>query len=154
VKVTSSEHATVAWLLHKVRFKHARPDQVIGMRTACNSEVLDAWLQDETRVLYPLRSQEELIVLYRRQLPRRVGNDHFEGVKVIGNGGFSSVVLGNPQPVRKRDTGRLYADKKLDVSSVLSQGKAGQVYNEREVLTKLDSPFVIKLSWAFQTVRG
>lgn len=154
VKVISNEQATVAWLLNKVKLKHSRPENVLGLRTACCSEILDSWLLDESRILYPLKTGQELIVMYRERVAPEIGQDHFEPIEVIGRGGFSSVILGIGQTVRKRDTGKLYADKKLSKAYLLTQSKVSQVYNEREVLAMVNSPFVIKLHWAYQTVRS
>lgn len=66
----------------------------------------------------------------------------FEQLKVIGRGGFSRVVL-----CRKRDTGMLYAMKIVAKSTA----KRHRVLAEKDIMTRLDHPRILKLHWAFQT---
>jgi serum/glucocorticoid-regulated kinase 2 len=76
--------------------------------------------------------------------------DDFEQIKVIGRGGFSRVVL-----ARKKDTGRLYALKIMKKSRVFKEKKLKPIMSERNILEMLNHkhPFIIKLHWAFQSVR-
>jgi serine/threonine protein kinase len=66
----------------------------------------------------------------------------FEQLKVIGRGGFSRVVL-----CRKKDTGMLYAMKIVAKSTA----KRHRVLAEKDIMTRLDHPRIVKLHWAFQT---
>lgn len=64
----------------------------------------------------------------------------------MGRGGFSTVILG-----RKKDTGRVYAIKILPKDKVVGAGHLKPVLTERDIMAKLDHPFLIKLHWAFQS---
>lgn len=63
---------------------------------------------------------------------------------MIGRGGFSKVLL-----CRKKDTGRLYAAKVIKKSKIVNENKIKPILSERNVLEKIDHPFIIKLHWAF-----
>ncbi|PFH38467.1 putative serine/threonine protein kinase AktR [Besnoitia besnoiti] len=74
---------------------------------------------------------------------------HFRDEGVIGSGGFSVVYK-----VRKKDTGRLYAMKVVAKDKVAHERhKIRRALSERDVLKQCDSPFIVKLYWAFQTRR-
>jgi hypothetical protein len=94
VQITAQDQTTVGWLLASVRAGHGSPNQVLALRTETSSEVLDAWLLDELRVLYPLKDKERLVVVYREQVARPIAYAHFNILKVLGRGGFSQVTLG------------------------------------------------------------
>ena len=79
---------------------------------------------------------------------KEVCKKDFEQIKVIGRGGFSRVIL-----VRKKDTGRLYAMKIMKKNKIIREKKLKPILSERKVLEKLKHPFIIKLHWAFQSVR-
>ncbi|EPT28743.1 serine/threonine protein kinase AktR, putative [Toxoplasma gondii ME49] len=66
---------------------------------------------------------------------------------VIGQGGFSVVYK-----VRKKDTGRLYALKVVAKNKIAHEpNKIRRALSERDVLKQCDSPFVVRLFWAFQS---
>jgi serine/threonine protein kinase len=67
---------------------------------------------------------------------------------VIGRGGFSRVIL-----VRKKDSGRLYAMKIMKKNKIMREKKLKPILSERKVLEKIKHPFIIKLHWAFQSVK-
>jgi len=71
----------------------------------------------------------------------------FEILKVIGKGGFSTVL-----EVRKKDTCMIYAMKVISKTFVVQKGKADQIMTERNILTKTNHPFIVKLHYAFQSV--
>eukprot|EP00698_Gefionella_okellyi_P011746 TRINITY_DN3121_c0_g1_i2.p1 TRINITY_DN3121_c0_g1~~TRINITY_DN3121_c0_g1_i2.p1 ORF type:complete len:322 (+),score=39.11 TRINITY_DN3121_c0_g1_i2:51-1016(+) len=69
----------------------------------------------------------------------------FHIIAPISKGAYGRVLL-----ARKKNTGRLYAIKaiaKVDVRSTLQD-----VQTEREILMRMDNPFVVKLHYCFQTV--
>ena len=73
----------------------------------------------------------------------------FQQLKVIGRGGFSKVLL-----VRKKDSGLLFAMKVMSKQFLMADNKFKQVLSERNIMSSLDHPFVVKLYWAFQSVRN
>ena len=76
----------------------------------------------------------------------RVNEYSFEAIRVIGRGSFGKVYL-----VQKKDTGQFFAMKSLKKEIVLKRKQKESTYAERLILEKVDSPFVVKLHYAFQT---
>ncbi|EFH60951.1 hypothetical protein ARALYDRAFT_478176 [Arabidopsis lyrata subsp. lyrata] len=66
-----------------------------------------------------------------------VGIDDFEVMKVVGKGAFGKVYQ-----VRKKETSEIYAMKK---------NHAEYMKAERDILTKIDHPFIVQLKYSFQT---
>jgi len=74
--------------------------------------------------------------------------DDFEILKVIGKGGYATVVM-----ARKKDSGYLYAIKIMDKKHLLSCMTPSAIVRECQINRKLKSSnFVIDLYWAFQNV--
>ena len=72
--------------------------------------------------------------------------DDFEILKVIGKGGYASVVM-----ARKKDSGLLYAIKIMDKKHLLTCMTPSAIVREVQINRKLKkSNFVIDLYWAFQ----
>eukprot|EP01016_Furgasonia_blochmanni_P055827 TRINITY_DN9404_c0_g1_i7.p1 TRINITY_DN9404_c0_g1~~TRINITY_DN9404_c0_g1_i7.p1 ORF type:complete len:557 (-),score=52.58 TRINITY_DN9404_c0_g1_i7:651-2321(-) len=69
----------------------------------------------------------------------------FQIITVLGRGSYGEVMM-----VRKVDTGQQFAMKIIDKNFLSKEKKQYQVYVEREVLTKLRHPNVIKLYYSFQ----
>ncbi|KAI8809436.1 kinase-like domain-containing protein [Cladochytrium replicatum] len=79
--------------------------------------------------------------------PRKVGVDDFQMLSVIGKGAYGKVFL-----VRKRDKNRVYAMKVLKKATLLLHSTASmQPITERDLLSKISHPFIVKLYYAFQT---
>ncbi|CAK60107.1 unnamed protein product (macronuclear) [Paramecium tetraurelia] len=76
----------------------------------------------------------------------KVGLKDFIFLKNIGVGGFSLVYL-----VRKKDTGKFYALKLIDKEFIIAKKKQQIVLNERNIMTLLNSPFLLHLSYAFES---
>ncbi|CAD8210434.1 unnamed protein product [Paramecium pentaurelia] len=72
--------------------------------------------------------------------------DDFEILKCIGVGGFSRVYL-----VRKKDSGYFYAMKLIDKNFILNSNKEIIINNERQVMEQLNSPYLAKLFYSFET---
>eukprot|EP00475_Leptophrys_vorax_P001013 TRINITY_DN10531_c0_g1_i1.p1 TRINITY_DN10531_c0_g1~~TRINITY_DN10531_c0_g1_i1.p1 ORF type:complete len:630 (+),score=147.33 TRINITY_DN10531_c0_g1_i1:32-1891(+) len=76
----------------------------------------------------------------------KVTMDDFDLVKVIGRGAFGKVLL-----VRKRDTKIIYAMKILKKSGLKTAKQMQLLMNERNILEKIQHPFIMGLRFAFQT---
>lgn len=72
--------------------------------------------------------------------------DDFELVRVIGKGSFGKVTL-----VKKRTDGKLYAMKVLAKQNIIKRKQVEHTRTERNVLGRLNHPFIVKLHYAFQT---
>lgn len=70
----------------------------------------------------------------------------FEMLKVIGRGTFGKVVL-----VRNKFDNHLYALKCLKKSHIIATRNLTNLKNEKKILMKIDSPFIIKLRHTFQS---
>ena len=55
--------------------------------------------------------------------------------------------------VRKKDSGLLFAMKVMQKAFLMTDGKLKQVLCERNIMESLDHPFLVKLHWAFQSVK-
>ncbi|KAI8325885.1 AGC/AKT protein kinase [Martensiomyces pterosporus] len=72
--------------------------------------------------------------------------DQFDLLKVIGKGSFGKVMQ-----VRKLDTGRIYAMKILSKSKIVMRSEVAHTLAERNVLAKINHPFIVPLKFSFQT---
>jgi len=72
--------------------------------------------------------------------------DSFVTLRILGRGGFGAV-----SACKKSDTGRLYAMKVMDKRRIHAKRAETLVLNERAILAKTHSPFVVGLRYAFQT---
>ncbi|KAJ2805772.1 Serine/threonine-protein kinase, partial [Coemansia helicoidea] len=71
--------------------------------------------------------------------------EQFDLLKVIGKGSFGKVLQ-----VRKRDTGRIYAMKILSKSKIVMRSEVAHTLAERNVLAKINHPFIVPLKFSFQ----
>ena len=69
----------------------------------------------------------------------------FEKLYVLGKGGYSTVYL-----VRKKDNKKLYSMKTLKKSFIKSNNQINQTLSEKRILSKINSPFIVKLFYSFQ----
>jgi len=75
-----------------------------------------------------------------------VGIDDFEVLKLVGQGAFGKVYQ-----VRKKGTAEIYAMKVMRKDKVVEKNHAEYMKAERDILTKVDHPFVVQLRYSFQT---
>lgn len=76
---------------------------------------------------------------------KTININHFEIVKVIGRGSFGKVYL-----VQKTDTKEFFAMKVLKKEAISTSAQRIHTFAERKILQNIDSPFVVKLHYAFQ----
>ena len=76
---------------------------------------------------------------------RGVGPEDFEILKVVGEGAFGKVYQ-----VRRIGTCEIYAMKVMRKDRILERNHAEYMNSEREILTKLDHPFIVRLRYSFQ----
>ncbi|XP_036625300.1 3-phosphoinositide-dependent protein kinase 1-like [Trichosurus vulpecula] len=77
--------------------------------------------------------------------PWRKGPEDFAFGKVLGEGSFAIVVL-----ARDLATSKDYAIKILEKKQIIREKKAQYVTSERDVMSRLDHPFFVKLYFTFQ----
>ncbi|CAG9319031.1 unnamed protein product [Blepharisma stoltei] len=76
---------------------------------------------------------------------RSVSMENFTLLSCIGKGSYGKVLL-----VRKKDTGELLAMKMLKKDYIASRNQIEHTRTERNVLEKVNHPYIVKLKYAFQ----
>ena len=71
--------------------------------------------------------------------------NEFEKIKILGKGSFGKVIL-----VRLKKTNKLYALKILKKDLIRKKQQIIHTKTEREILEKMNNPFIAKLKFAFQ----
>ncbi|KAA8517631.1 hypothetical protein F0562_015105 [Nyssa sinensis] len=77
---------------------------------------------------------------------KSVGLEDFEVMKLVGQGAFGKVFQ-----VRKRGTSEIYAMKVMRKDKIMEKNHAEYMKAERDILTKIDHPFIVQLKYSFQT---
>lgn len=78
-----------------------------------------------------------------------VGLEDFEVLKVVGQGAFGKVYQ-----VRRRGTSDIFAMKVMRKDKIMQRNHAEYVISERDILTKVDHPFIVRLRYSFQVMFG
>ena len=76
----------------------------------------------------------------------KIGPSNFICLALLGQGSFGEVYL-----VKKKDSDDFYAMKVLDKCRIAKQNIFKYVLTERNVLSVMHNPFIVKLNYAFQT---
>ena len=79
-------------------------------------------------------------------LEEKIGPSNFVCLALLGQGSFGEVYL-----VKKKDSEDYYAMKVLDKCRIAKQNIFKYVLTERNVLSIIHHPFIVKLNYAFQT---
>jgi len=77
-----------------------------------------------------------------------LGPQHFDVLKLIGEGAFGKVTL-----VRNRINDKVYAMKSISKKLLIKKNHISYMKSEREILTKVVHPFIVSLKFAFQSER-
>nr|XP_025610538.1 serine/threonine-protein kinase AtPK2/AtPK19 isoform X3 [Arachis hypogaea] len=75
-----------------------------------------------------------------------IGVEDFEVLKVVGQGAFGKVYQ-----VRRTGTSEIYAMKVMRKDKIVQKNHAEYIKSERDILTKVVHPFIVRLRYAFQT---
>ncbi|XP_041065528.1 G protein-coupled receptor kinase 5 isoform X1 [Carcharodon carcharias] len=75
-----------------------------------------------------------------------VTKDTFRQYRVLGKGGFGEVCA-----CQVRATGKMYACKKLEKKRIKKRKGETMALNEKQILEKVNSRFVVSLAYAFET---
>lgn len=76
----------------------------------------------------------------------QIGPQHFDLLKLIGEGAFGKVIL-----VRNRLNKKIYAMKVLSKKLLRKKNNVQYMKSERDILTRISHPFVVPLYFAFQS---
>ncbi|XP_061375479.1 serine/threonine-protein kinase AtPK2/AtPK19-like [Gastrolobium bilobum] len=77
---------------------------------------------------------------------QRVSIEDFEILKVVGQGAFAKVYQ-----VRKKGTSEIYAMKVMRKDKIVEKNHAEYMKAERDILTKIEHPYIVQLRYSFQT---
>ncbi|CAD8198047.1 unnamed protein product [Paramecium pentaurelia] len=121
--------------------------EIVSFHTIDKNLPVDYYLQQTNKPLDIFSGQTlNLQPFFGTPQTSKVSLKDFIFVKCIGVGGFSRVYM-----VKKKSNGRFYAMKLIDKEFILQHKKQGIVQNERDIMTVLDHPFIIKLEYAFES---
>jgi len=76
----------------------------------------------------------------------KVTKEDFESLDILGKGSFANVVL-----ARRISTGKYYAMKVVNKQGLLDHKRVQDVFTERNVLTRSNHPYLLKLHHTFQS---
>ncbi|CAD8093322.1 unnamed protein product [Paramecium sonneborni] len=126
---------------------------VIGIKTCNISIPVDYILSKVERPLSLLNSSqlqpliiEPVFELENEIKTPRVSLKDFEFIRCIGMGGFSKVYM-----VRERKSGQYFAMKLIEKSPIIQQNKQTIIQNERDIMSILNHPFIVKMQYAFES---
>ncbi|XP_071532391.1 microtubule-associated serine/threonine-protein kinase 3 isoform X5 [Panulirus ornatus] len=74
--------------------------------------------------------------------------EDYENVKLISNGAYGAVYL-----VRHKMTKERFAMKKISKHNLMLRNQVEQVFNERDIMSFTDNPFVVSMICSFETKR-
>lgn len=74
-----------------------------------------------------------------------MGLEDFEVLKVVGQGAFGKVFQ-----VKRKGTSEIFAMKVMRKDRIMEKNHAEYMKAERDILTKVDHPFVVQLRYSFQ----
>jgi len=77
---------------------------------------------------------------------QKVTKDDFVMLKVVGRGSFGKVLQ-----VMKKDDQKIYAMKVLKKNAIIARKQVAHTLSERDIMQKIEHPFIVKLHYAFQT---
>nr|AML76750.1 putative LOV domain-containing protein [Desmidium aptogonum] len=141
--------------------RFAQEGEKIIVETANNIDGAVRELADpgaDAKDLWSIHSVPAVVKPHKRQDPAwqaildvvakdgRLGLKHFRPIKPLGAGDTGSVHL-----VELRDTGRLFAMKAMDKEVMINRNKVHRACTERDILGRLDHPFLPTLYASFQT---
>eukprot|EP00835_Amoeboradix_gromovi_P001043 NODE_41_length_29768_cov_0.533924.p6 type:complete len:363 gc:universal NODE_41_length_29768_cov_0.533924:26576-27664(+) len=112
-------------------------------------KTVDLWLAIHPPVPLPAgRSpgQIHLQLSLTKPQDKPITMEDFELMKVIGKGSFGKVMQ-----VKKKDTGRVYAMKIIKKSHIVETDEVEHTLAERQVLAKINNPFIVSLKFSFQS---
>ena len=76
----------------------------------------------------------------------KLTRDDFDDLAALGRGSFAKVVLS-----RNKKNGQLYALKVVEKQTILQQHRERDAFIERNIMRRVENPFILKLHATFQT---
>lgn len=111
-----------------------------SLYTKLNNQYMREFAKSSPYTRFCQWKYQELVV------PEQISLGDFSVHRIIGRGGFGEVY-----GCRKDNTGKMFALKLLDKKRIKVKKGEHLALNERNMLAKVNSPFVVNLYYAFQT---
>ena len=80
-----------------------------------------------------------------REQRKQISVTDFEPLTIIGRGAFGEVRL-----VRQKETGKVFALKKVNKNEMIKKNQVQHVKSERNILALAENPWVVELTFTFQ----
>ncbi|KAK6145717.1 hypothetical protein DH2020_022537 [Rehmannia glutinosa] len=90
---------------------------------------------------------EKYIVKVDSDSEKTVGLEDFEFLKLVGQGAFGKVYQ-----VRKTGSSEIFAMKVMRKDKIMEKNHAEYMKAERDILTKIDHPYIVQLRYSFQAM--
>jgi len=148
IPIPSSQYTRTPF--YSVLLHNSRDDQINRMLAKCTKKpgARDLNIFNERPKLL-VRPEKKKISMTPPKLvlpPSKVGPHDFRGLMQLGKGSFGEVYL-----VEKKDTQEVFALKVLRKEKVFGSNLVRYAFTERNILLKLNHPFIVKLNYSFQT---
>lgn len=111
-----------------------------------DADTISSWVLTIRMRLFCKPSYRENGDNKQNQQNKKVDEDSFEFLSVLGRGYFGKVTL-----VKQKDTDKLFAMKTIKKNQIFKQKKINNVLTERNILIQVDHPFIVNFYYAFQT---
>ncbi|NP_001131051.1 rhodopsin kinase grk7-a [Xenopus laevis] len=117
------------------------PELILLAKDAGNAFLMDAPFQDfQNSPFYDRFLQWKA---FERQ---PINQKYFYEFRILGKGGFGEVCA-----IQVKNTGQMYACKKLDKKRLKKKNGEKMALLEKEILEKVHSPFIVSLAYAYET---
>ena len=92
-----------------------------------------------------IKIQNSNITEIKKEYEKNLNRNYFEFLYIIGRGGFGKV-----WKVQLKKTKETYALKEMSKVKIIDRRSEESIISERELLSKLNHPFIVNMYFAFQ----
>lgn len=138
-------NSNVEWLYNeylKERLMHVTEGDDLSLipclKTVNRDINLDSLLTKPNVLLSAFPAITDLEPYYMEPI-KTIDFSSFKILGLIGKGAFSNVFV-----VRRKDTGEVFAMKAMKKSQFILQDKEEYIFNEREILSTMDHPYIVR----------
>ncbi|KAM8953411.1 rhodopsin kinase GRK7 [Pelodytes ibericus] len=118
-----------------------KQELILLAKEETNAFLMDAPFQDFQNSLFYDR-----FLQWKAFERQPITHKYFYEFRVLGKGGFGEVCA-----IQVKNTGQMYACKKLDKKRLKKKNGEKMALLEKEILEKVHSPFVVSLAYAYET---
>jgi Protein kinase domain len=138
---------TTEVIIYEVSKVYKGDKKIVALKTKENIDILDYMLCVHKMPINYLKDREHLIPIFSEPVLAYECASNYVPIKIIGKGDYSTVSL-----VRRKDTGFLCVIKTVSKDYSLENPRFENLLSEKNVLFKLNHPFIIQIQSIFQTV--